>query len=106
MAGSCTSTVANTADGKGIVHGRNLDYIGYATPGYGGLFTDVIQVNFVKDDQIMYTCDTYASYVGCLTGMKPGKFSISLNQSPSVMLPIQISNSGIPKLSFNIDSEI
>ena len=28
----------------------------------------------------MYTCDTYASYVGCLTGMKPGKFSISLNQ--------------------------
>ncbi|CAI2349477.1 unnamed protein product [Caenorhabditis sp. 36 PRJEB53466] len=69
----CTSIVAQNARGD-IFHGRNLDYD----------MTDLLKnitiyVDFVRDGKVLYSGVTFALYNGILTGMRPGKYSISLN---------------------------
>lgn len=79
LAGGCTSIVAN-AQGAGtatLLHGRNLDY-----SSFGGLETTTIKVHFANeaDGAVAFSCATFAGYVGCLTGVRAGRFSVSLNQ--------------------------
>ena len=76
IAGQCTSFVVNGPDGT-VMHGRNLDYTdlgGYTE----NTNTQVEFVNSAGENQ--YTCTTWAGYIGCLTGMRSGRFSVSLNQ--------------------------
>jgi N-acylethanolamine-hydrolysing acid amidase len=42
-----------------------------------------IEVDFQSKGQTVFTATTYAGYVGVLTGMRPGAFSISLDQRES-----------------------
>ena len=76
IAGQCTSLVVNGPDGT-VLHGRNLDYAEL-----GGFAENTnTQVQFVNSaGEAQYTCTTWAGYVGCLTGMRPSRFSVSLNQ--------------------------
>ncbi len=55
-------------------HGRNLDY------GVPGLQNIAVNVNFTSKGQTVYQGTTYAGYVGLLTGMKPGAFSLSIDE--------------------------
>jgi len=80
IAGGCTSTVANTADGK-IVHGRNLDYGGFERDSDISSFNTVIHTKFTdKSGVLLYECPGFIGFVGCLTGVRKGKLSVSLNQ--------------------------
>ncbi|ELR19388.1 ASAH1 protein [Acanthamoeba castellanii str. Neff] len=73
----CTSIVAQGTDGT-IYHGRNLDF------NLAGLLRNLtIEVDFQSKGQTVFTATTYAGYVGVLTGMRPGAFSISLDQRES-----------------------
>jgi len=74
----CTSIVAQKEDGH-ILHARNLDF------GFGDSFTSqlqniTVQVDFQRGGKTLYSGATYAGYVGVLTGLSAGKFSISLNE--------------------------
>ena len=71
---ACTSIVAALSDGK-ILHGRNLDY-NLGDP----LRQLTIMVDFQKGGKTVYKGTTFAGYVGLLTGMKPNKFTVSLDQ--------------------------
>ncbi|PAV65317.1 hypothetical protein WR25_13043 [Diploscapter pachys] len=82
----CTSIVAQDPNGK-IYHARNQDF--------GFLFywniTEktwqqtialkelVINVNFLRQGQIVYKATTFAGLAGILTGLKPHAFTISTN---------------------------
>jgi len=82
----CTSIVAQTPEGQ-LFHARNLDF--------GQLFiwdnstrswklTEklkkvTININFIKNGQILFKGTTMAGHVGIITGMRPQAFSISMN---------------------------
>ncbi|CAH1261441.1 NAAA [Branchiostoma lanceolatum] len=90
----CTSIVAQ--DDKGIIwHGRNLDY------GFADFLRNItVMVDFqtkgqCPDDrphslltpppphthtQILYTSTSYLGYVGALTGQRPNKFTVSVDE--------------------------
>eukprot|EP01130_Rhizamoeba_saxonica_P011006 TRINITY_DN4550_c0_g1_i2.p1 TRINITY_DN4550_c0_g1~~TRINITY_DN4550_c0_g1_i2.p1 ORF type:complete len:276 (+),score=44.97 TRINITY_DN4550_c0_g1_i2:764-1591(+) len=74
---ACTSIVAETNKGE-ILHARNLDF------GAGMGFTDdlrnlTINLDFQRNGKTVYHGVTYVGYVGLLTGMKPGGFSVTVN---------------------------
>jgi len=71
---ACTSIVAQDSKGN-IYHARNLDF-GLAPV----LRRLVINVEFQSGGKTQYLGASYAGYVGLLTGMRPGAFSITLNQ--------------------------
>ncbi|KAM4807792.1 N-acylethanolamine-hydrolyzing acid amidase [Rhinophrynus dorsalis] len=67
----CTSIIAEDEKGH-IYHGRNLDYD----------FVDILRtitmdLDFVRNGQVVYTGTTFLGYVGLWTGQSPYKFSIS-----------------------------
>lgn len=71
---ACTSIVAQDANGT-IWHGRNLDYS----------FTDAMRnisaiIDFKSQGKTVYTTTSFVGQVGVFTGMKPYKFTISLNE--------------------------
>ncbi|XP_067894767.1 N-acylethanolamine-hydrolyzing acid amidase-like isoform X2 [Heterodontus francisci] len=73
ISGFCTSIVAQDSRGN-IYHGRNLDY----------QFSDILRsltvdLQFVKNGQIIYTGTTFVGFVGLWTGQSPNKFTISGN---------------------------
>ena len=72
--GGCTSIVAETINGT-IMHARNLDYsfVDY-------LKNITITVHFQKGGKTAYTGTTFAGYIGLLTGQKPYKYTISLDE--------------------------
>jgi len=77
----CTSLVAQGNDGT-IYHARNLDF-NFIGPGYQ--FTDdlqdlAVQVEYQKDKKTVCYASTYAGYIGVLTGMRPGRFGITVNE--------------------------
>jgi hypothetical protein len=72
----CTSIVANTA--SDVMHFRNLDF------GAGLGFTDtlrdlLVHVVVQRNGSTVMHVQTYAGYLGVLTGMVPGKFSVTIN---------------------------
>ena len=71
----CTSIVVQDMADK-IFHGRNLDW-DYSTQ----LFRDTaITVDFQKGNKTVFTGSTVAGYVGLVTGQRPNKFTVSLDQ--------------------------
>lgn len=70
----CTSIVSQDKQGN-IIHGRNLDFS--LAPVLRNL---VINVQFQSQGKTIYYGVTYAGYVGLLTGLRPGAFSITINQ--------------------------
>lgn len=70
---ACTSIVAQRSDGT-ILHCRNLDY------GIAGLNKLAVAVNFTKAGRVVYRGVTFAGYVGLLTGVKEGAFSVSVDE--------------------------
>jgi len=70
---SCTSIVAAHSNGT-VFHGRNLDY---GIPGLQNITADIL---FTKGGSLLYRGTTYVGYVGLLTGVRPGAFSVSLNE--------------------------
>lgn len=73
----CTSIVAQTQDGK-IIHARNLDF------GAGMAFTDdlrnmTVQVEFQTGGKTVYRGITFVGFVGLLSGIKPGGFSVTVD---------------------------
>ena len=72
---ACTSIVAESEPGT-IFHGRNLDY---------SLENAVLKkatavVHFQSKGVTQYSGTTFIGYVGLLTGQKPNKFTISLDE--------------------------
>jgi len=72
VSSGCTSIVANA--GNRIVHGRNLDY------GVPGLRRLEATIRFTRGGELQYVGTTYAGYVGILTGVAPGRFSVSIDE--------------------------
>merc|ERR1711871_343105 len=70
----CTSILA-TDEQNTIFHGRNLDYTQLP-----GLQATTFNVNFTKSGRLLFRTTTYAGYIGALTGMKPGAFTVSMDQ--------------------------
>ncbi|XP_072352407.1 N-acylethanolamine-hydrolyzing acid amidase-like isoform X2 [Scyliorhinus torazame] len=73
ISGFCTSIVAQDSRGN-IYHGRNLDYA----------FIDILRsltvdLQFVKNGQIVYKGTTFVGFVGLWTGQSANKFTISGN---------------------------
>lgn len=77
VSGGCTSIVASDYGRGSVIHGRNLDY------SIKGLRPITAVVNFVKNQKVVYSCTTYVGYVGCLTGSRPGGWSVSVNERDS-----------------------
>nr|XP_054753339.1 N-acylethanolamine-hydrolyzing acid amidase-like [Lytechinus pictus] len=71
---ACTSIVAQDANGT-IWHGRNLDY-SFST----SLSNVTAIVDFKSHGKTVYTTTSFVGQVGVFTGMKPNKFTISLNE--------------------------
>lgn len=69
----CTSIVAQRSNGT-IYHARNLDY------DIPGLRNITIQVHFQQGGVTQYKCTTFAGYVGCLTGVRPSAFSLTIDE--------------------------
>jgi len=70
----CTSTVAQDSKGR-IFHARNLDY---GFPDY--LRNLTIEIDFMSGGKLAYRGTTYAGYVGLLTGMRPGAFTVTVDE--------------------------
>ncbi|KAM9330517.1 N-acylethanolamine-hydrolyzing acid amidase-like [Gastrophryne carolinensis] len=70
---ACTSIIAEDNEGY-IHHGRNMDMM------YPNVLRKItLDVNFIRNGQIVYTGSTFVGFVGLYTGQRPHKFSISAN---------------------------
>jgi N-acylethanolamine-hydrolysing acid amidase len=68
----CTSIVTNGPDGKPI-HFRSMDWT------MPSLMPLTLNVQFMKDNKIVFTGTTWCGYVGLLTGMRHDGYAISIN---------------------------
>ncbi|CAF3770966.1 unnamed protein product [Rotaria magnacalcarata] len=83
----CTSIVAEDQNGK-ILHGRNLDFgllLGWDMINNTWELSEklrplITQVNFTQNGQVIFRTTTFAGYIGVITGVRPGVFSISMNE--------------------------
>ena len=80
----CTSVVVNSKHQNSnintIIHARNLDF-GVLMEGIVPLLKKIsISINFIKNGTTIYKAHTFAGFVGIFTGMKPYKYSITINQ--------------------------
>ena len=76
----CTSVVTNNIHHDTIIHARNLDF-GVLMEGIVPLLKKItISVSFTKNGKVVYRAHTFAGFVGIFTGMKPYKYSITINQ--------------------------
>jgi acid ceramidase len=74
----CTSVVVN--HNETIIHARNLDF-GVFMEGVVPLLKDItVSLVFMKNNTVMYRAHSFAGFVGIFTGMKPYKYSITINQ--------------------------
>ncbi|XP_066488279.1 N-acylethanolamine-hydrolyzing acid amidase [Tiliqua scincoides] len=67
----CTSIIAQDKNGN-VYHGRNLDYA----------FQDILgkltlDVDFLRNDKVVFRGTTFLGYVGLWTGQRPYKFTVS-----------------------------
>lgn len=76
----CTSVVTENVYHDTIIHARNLDF-GVLMEGIVPLLKKItISVSFTKNGKVVYRAHTFAGFVGIFTGMKPYKYSITINQ--------------------------
>ena len=69
---ACTSIIVNGPDNYPL-HIRTMDW---DMPELKKL---TIEVDFIKNGNVLYTATTWAGYVGVLTGLRPGGYSVSVN---------------------------
>ena len=70
----CTSVIVQLANGT-IIHGRNLDY-----PGTDLLRKTIVDVDVYRNGTVLWRMSWFPWYLGVNTAVKPGLFSLSLNQ--------------------------
>lgn len=76
----CTSVVTKSDRHDTIIHARNLDF-GVLMEGVVPLLKKLsISISFTKNNKVIYKVHTFAGFVGVFTGMKPYKYSITINQ--------------------------
>jgi len=83
----CTSIVAEDANGE-IFHARNLDFglfLGWDLQKHSWAMTEVlrptvVQLDFQKGGKTVYKAVNFAGYLGILTGMKPNKFTLTIDE--------------------------
>jgi len=84
--GLCTSMISQDSAGH-VYHSRNLDFglfMGNDPETHGWKLTEMLRpllmnINVVKDGVSLYNMTQYAGYVGLLTGVKRGGFSLSVD---------------------------
>ena len=69
---ACTSIVTEGEDGHPL-HIRTMDW------DMPELMPLTIEVVFVRGGQVVFSATTWAGYIGILTGVRPGGFSVSVN---------------------------
>ncbi len=76
MTVACTSIVCQQErDGVAtLIHGRNMDY------DVAGLQAITVEVRYLRAGALAYTAVTYAGYVGVLTGVRAGAFSVTVDE--------------------------
>jgi len=87
FSGACTSIVAQDATGH-IIHGRNLDF--GPAPLAAKLRPLLRNVQFVKGGRVVFRSTSYLGYVGCLTCVKKGSFSATVNTRFWNKLPTEL----------------
>lgn len=83
----CTSIVAQDTNGE-IYHARNMDFglfLGWDTRNHTWAMTEVlrptvIKLDFQRSQKTVFKAVTFAGYLGILTGVKPGAFSMTVNE--------------------------
>ncbi|CAF1466678.1 unnamed protein product [Adineta ricciae] len=83
----CTSIVGQDEKGN-IFHGRNLDFgglMGWDKINHTWALTEklrpvMVQINYTKNGQVLFKTTTFLGYIGSLTGVKPGVFSVTINE--------------------------
>jgi len=70
---ACTSIVAQAQNGQ-ILHARNLDY------SIDGLKNITIQVDFQRNGTTIFSGTHFAGYVGILSGMRAGGWSVTVDE--------------------------
>ena len=83
----CTSIIAEDKHGE-VFHGRNLDFgllLGWDFKNDTWLLTEKLRPLiyngvFVKDNQTVFKAVNFAGYIGVITGMKPYKYSLTVNE--------------------------
>eukprot|EP00026_Physarum_polycephalum_P009777 Phypoly_transcript_09913.p1 GENE.Phypoly_transcript_09913~~Phypoly_transcript_09913.p1 ORF type:complete len:398 (+),score=31.45 Phypoly_transcript_09913:75-1196(+) len=78
----CTSVVVPNADGVPL-HIRTMDW---EFPFLGPL---TVEYHFVKNGERVYSATSWVGYVGILTGMSPGGYSVSVNFRNTGTSPLQ-----------------
>jgi len=74
---ACTSIVAQTTDGT-IIHARNLDF--WAGMGFTDSLKDMTFIaDFQQGGKTLFKTTSFAGYVGALSGIRPGGFSVTIN---------------------------
>jgi len=84
--GLCTSVVAQDKQGN-VYHARNLDFglfLGWDLKNRTWAITEKLRpllfiADFVKDGKVLYSSVSYAGYVGHLTAVKKGYFSVTVD---------------------------
>lgn len=69
----CTAFAVDAPGGP--IHGRNLDWFSET----GALRGATLQFRFLKDAVEVYRTIGWPGYLGCLSGIAPGRFAITLN---------------------------
>ncbi|XP_072481742.1 acid ceramidase [Notamacropus eugenii] len=83
----CTSIIAEDKKGH-LFHARNMDFgifLGWNMNNNSWTVTEnlkpiSVNLDFQKNNRTVFRATSFAGYVGALTGMKPGIFSLTLNE--------------------------
>uniref|UniRef100_A0A5F8H2E8 Acid ceramidase n=1 Tax=Monodelphis domestica TaxID=13616 RepID=A0A5F8H2E8_MONDO len=83
----CTSIIAENKKGH-LFHVRNMDFgifLGWNMNNNSWTVTEnlkplTVNLDFQRNNQTIFKATSFAGYVGTLTGMKPGVFSLTLNE--------------------------
>ncbi|XP_037569256.1 acid ceramidase-like [Dermacentor silvarum] len=83
----CTSIVAQDANGE-IYHARNMDFglfLGWDSQNHTWAMTEVlrptvIKLDFQRSQKTVFKAVSFAGYLGILTGVKQGAFSMTVNE--------------------------
>jgi hypothetical protein len=68
----CTAIVTQLKNGT-VLHARNFDF------SVLGLPQITVQLSFTKGGEVVYTGNSFIGYIGLITAMRPGAFTISAN---------------------------
>ncbi|XP_072108730.1 acid ceramidase [Mobula birostris] len=87
----CTSLVAEDKAGK-LYHARNLDFglfLGWNIKNNSWVIPEylkplTVNLDFRRNNRTVFKSTNFAGYVGMLTGMKPGTFTLTMNERFSI----------------------